>query len=205
TGDSARAAGSHPEGTRGLYAARPADLPGGLWTRGPQSRRGGARPGTLGAAGETNTVRGARARAHCARGNGERGLVVEHLSQEQLDAMVMGTASGDDQAVRRHLATCEACARRLAREAQFESDLYDAAASPATNVAMARARSVPARMWRVALPVAAALAVVAFAAWTLISREKAEVAPPGATGVGPPSAHAPGPAGPRAPGSGGRE
>ena len=64
---------------------------------------------------------------------------MEHLSQEQLDAMVMGTASRDDEAVRRHLATCEACARRLAREAQLESDLYDAAASAATNVVAAKA------------------------------------------------------------------
>ncbi len=130
---------------------------------------------------------------------------MEHLSQEQFDAMVMGTAPPDDEAVRRHLAICEACARRLAREAQFESDLYDAAASAATNASMARARSAPARMWRVALPVAAALAVVAFGTWSLILREKAEVAPPRPATGGAPSAHAHGSAGQRKPGPGARE
>jgi hypothetical protein len=131
---------------------------------------------------------------------------VEHLSQEQLEAMVMGTASQDDEAVRRHLATCEACARGLAREAQLESDLYDAATSATTNLGMARARSAPARVWRVALPVAAALAAVAFATWSLISREKAEVALPRAVTVPAPSAHAPfPPASPRNPGAGARE
>jgi hypothetical protein len=130
---------------------------------------------------------------------------VEHLSQEQLDAIVMGTASRDDEAVRRHLATCEACAGRLAREAQLESDLYDAAASAAANVVLAPARFAPARMWAVALPVAAALAAVAFVTWSLTSREKVEVAPPPAAMVGAPSAHAPGPAGPRKSGREARE
>jgi anti-sigma factor RsiW len=130
---------------------------------------------------------------------------VEHLSQEQLDAMVMGTASRDDEAVRRHLATCEACASRLAREAQLELDLYDAAASAATNVVTARARTAPARPWRVALPVAAALAAVTFATWSLMTREKAEVAPPRTATVGAPSAQPPGPTGPGDPGLGARE
>jgi anti-sigma factor RsiW len=102
---------------------------------------------------------------------------VEHLSQEQLDALVMGTASRDDEAVRRHLATCEACAKRLMRASQLESDLYDAAAAAAGGVVIARARPAPARIWRVALPVAAALAAVAFGTWSLISRERPEVAP----------------------------
>jgi hypothetical protein len=130
---------------------------------------------------------------------------VEHLSQEQLDAMVMGMGSPDDEAVRRHLATCETCARRLAREAQLESDLYDAVASATTNVVMVRARSAPARMWRVALPVAAALAVVSFATWSLIPREKPEVPPLRAPTIGAPSARAPGPAGPGNQGPGARE
>ena len=137
-------------------------------------------------------MRGARARAHGAEGNGERGLVVEHLSQEQLDALVMGTASRDDEAVRRHLATCEACAKRLMRASQLESDLYDAAATAAGGVVIARARPAPARIWRVALPVAATLAVVAFGTWSLISRERPEVAPPPARTVRVPSADTPG-------------
>ena len=138
-------------------------------------------------------MRGACTRAHGAEGNGERGLVVEHLSQEQLDALVMGTASPDDAAVARHLATCEACARRLMRASQLESDLYDAAATVAEGGVMSRARPAPARVWRVALPVAAALAAVAFGTWSLISRERPEgVAPAPARSVGVPSTNTPG-------------
>src|SRR5206468_1934942 len=178
---------------RRLSASRPADLPRGVRARRTQSRRSGARLRALGAAGEAGCVRGARARAHSAEGNGERGLIVEHLSQEQLDALVMGSASRDDEAVRRHLAACEACARRLMRAAQLESDLHDAAAAAAGGVAIARARPIPARIWRVALPVAAALAAVAFGTWSLISRERLEVAPPPARTVHVPSADAPRP------------
>jgi anti-sigma factor RsiW len=126
---------------------------------------------------------------------------VEHLSQEQLDALVMGTASDDD-AVRRHLATCEACAKRLMRASQFESDLYDAAAAAAGGVVIARARPAPARIWRVALPAAAALAAVAFGAWSLISRERPEIAPLPARTVGVPSAETPGLRAPRNVGTG---
>jgi hypothetical protein len=122
---------------------------------------------------------------------------VEHLSQEQLDALVMETASRDDEAVRHHLATCDACARRLMRAAQLESDLYDAAATAAGGVMTARTRPAPTRIWRVALPVAAALAAVAFGTWSLISLERPEVAPlPGRT-VGVPSAETPGLRAPR--------
>ena len=121
---------------------------------------------------------------------------MEHLSQEQLDALVMGRASRDDEAVRRHLASCEACARRLMRAAQLESDLYDAAA-PAAGGVESRARPAPARIWRVALPVAAALAAVAFGTWSLISRERLEVAPPPARTVRVPSADTPGLGAPR--------
>ena len=137
-------------------------------------------------------MRGARSRAHGAEGNRERRLTVEHLSEEQLDALVMGTASRDDEAVQRHLATCEGCARRLMRAAQLESELYDAAAAAAAGLVMPRARPAPARIWRVALPVAAALAAVAFGTWSLISRERPDVAPPPARTVGVPSAETPG-------------
>ena len=88
----------------------------------------------------------------------------------------MGTASRDDEAVRRHLATCEACAKRLMHASQLESDLYDAAAATTGGVVIVRARPAPAPMWRVALPVAAALAAVAFGTWSLISRERPEIA-----------------------------
>ena len=122
---------------------------------------------------------------------------MEHLSQEQLDALVMGTASHDDEAVRRHLATCEACAKRLMRASQLESDMYDAAAAAAGGVVIARARPAPARIWRVALPVAAALAAVAFGTWSLISRERPEVASLPARTFGVPSAETPGLRAPR--------
>ncbi len=130
---------------------------------------------------------------------------MEHLSQEQLDALVMGVAGRDHEAVQRHLATCGACARRLAREAQLESDLYDAAATAARDVVMAQPHPAPARTWRVALPVAAALAAVAFGAWSLIWREEPEVATHRAPTVGVPPAGTPGFTSPRNPGSGARE
>lgn len=122
---------------------------------------------------------------------------MKHLSQEQLDALVMGIASRDDEAVRRHLSTCEACARQLMHASQLESDLYDAAAAVEGDLVMARPRPAPARIWRVALPVAAALAVVAFGTWSLISRERPGVAPLPAPTVGLPSAETPGLRAPR--------
>jgi hypothetical protein len=103
---------------------------------------------------------------------------VEHLSQDQLDAMVMGLAARDEESVRRHLAVCAECARRLTRAAQLESDLCDAAATATGDVAVARVRPAPARAWRVALPVAAALAVVAFGAWFQNRREGSGTVPP---------------------------
>ena len=127
------------------------------------------------------------------------------MSQEQLDALVMGTASLDDEAIRRHLVTCEACARRLMRAAQLESDLYDAAVAAGGDVVIARARPAPARIWRVALPVAAALVAVAFVTWSLISRERPEVAPHPARMVGVPSAGTPGFRAPRNVGPGAHE
>ena len=87
---------------------------------------------------------------------------MEHLTQEQLDALVMGLVSRDDEPVRRHLATCVECARRVAREARLESELYETAATVPEDVAVERARRAPGRAWRVALPAAAALAVVAY-------------------------------------------
>ena len=121
TGDPARTAGPHPRGARrSVHRAPGRSSSRCTRSRRTQSRRSGARARALGAAGEAGIVRGARARAHGAQGNGERGLVVQHLSQEQLDALVMGTASRNDEAVRRHLTTCEACARRLMRAAQLE-------------------------------------------------------------------------------------
>ncbi len=130
---------------------------------------------------------------------------MEHLSQEQLDALVMGPASRDDEAVRRHLASCEACARRLMRAAQLESDLYDAAAAAAGGVVIARARPAPAPIWQIALSVAAALTVVALGTWSLVSRERLEAVPPRAQTVRAPSAGTPALGAPRNPGPGAYE
>jgi hypothetical protein len=52
------------------------------------------------------------------------------------------------------------------------------------------------RAWRVALPVAAGLAVVAFATWSLISREKPDIALRWAPTVAGRPERAPGPTGP---------
>jgi hypothetical protein len=76
--------------------------------------------------------------------------------------------------------------------AQLESDLYDAMAAAAGGVVIARARPAPAPIWRVALSVAAALAIVAFGMWSLVSRERLEVTPPPARTVRAPSADTPG-------------
>ena len=127
---------------------------------------------------------------------------MEHLSQEQLDALVMGTESRDEEAIRRHLATCETCARRLVRAAQLESDLYDVAANAPGTVAIVRSRPAAAWTWWVALPVAAALTVAAFGTWYLMSPEKPGNAPPRSSRIRAPSADTPDLAGSRSPISG---
>ena len=116
---------------------------------------------------------------------------MNHLSQEQLDALVMGLVSRDDETLRRHLATCAECARRLAREAWLESELYEAAATVPEDVAVERERRAPGRAWRVALPAAAALAVVACGTWYLFLRERPGVALPPARVAGAPLAATP--------------
>ena len=109
---------------------------------------------------------------------------MKHLSQAQLDALVMGLASRGDEAVQRHLATCAECARRLAREARLESELYDVAATVSEDAAVVRARPALARAWRVAVPVAAALAIVAFGAWFHARQGKPGTASPGRSASG---------------------
>jgi len=87
---------------------------------------------------------------------------VKHLSQEQLDALVMGLGADVDESVRQHLAVCAECAARLAREAELESALYD--------VAGESSRGVP-WTWRFALPAAAAVLIVVLAAQFLLPRK----------------------------------
>jgi hypothetical protein len=54
---------------------------------------------------------------------------VTHPSPEELQALVMGMEVADEPALRRHLAACPACSRRLVREARLELDLHALAGS----------------------------------------------------------------------------
>jgi hypothetical protein len=88
---------------------------------------------------------------------------MSHLTPEQLEALLMGPPPAEAAEWRRHLAGCEACARRLAAGARFEEQLEQAAARPAVA---RRAKS------RFALAAAAALVVLlaAFPAMRFVSR-----------------------------------
>jgi len=95
---------------------------------------------------------------------------VKHLSQEQIEALVTRLGPELDESARQHLAVCVECAGRLAREAQFESDLYDVAATASEDAVVARRRPGLGRMWRIALPAAAALVVVVLGVRFLLPR-----------------------------------
>jgi len=116
---------------------------------------------------------------------------VEHLSQDQFDALVMGITSRDDETLRRHLATCAKCARRLARESELELELYEAATTLPEDVAVVRARPALERAWRSALPIAAALAIAAWGSWFLIVQTRPRVAPQQIRAAGAPLAQTP--------------
>src|SRR5260221_13303893 len=83
-----------------------------------------------------------------------------HLSQTEIEAVVMETAPADER-TRRHLRECAACAARLAREATFEETLHDSLPMP-HGFAISAPRS---RGWLVAWSAAAAVAVVALGVW----------------------------------------
>jgi hypothetical protein len=110
---------------------------------------------------------------------------VKHLSQEQIDALVTRSGPELDESARQHLAVCVECAGRLAREAQFESDLYEVAATASEDAVVVRRRSGLGRVWRIALPAAAALVVVALGVRFRLLR--------GGPNPVPPSLHASGP------------
>jgi hypothetical protein len=96
---------------------------------------------------------------------------VEHLSQSDFDAIVMGTAPADDR-VRAHLRDCGLCMERLAREARREEALYDSVLNADRSEAhVARPASV-----HVLWPAAAALAVVA-AGILFVSSQPRRVSP----------------------------
>ena len=112
---------------------------------------------------------------------------MDHLTESELEALVMGITEGVSEARRRHLAACNECARRLAREARVELDIYDALSSTATP-AVARAehstQSWQAGIRRVALPVAAALALTAVAVRFLAPQDSPAPLPPPAAAPG---------------------
>jgi hypothetical protein len=112
---------------------------------------------------------------------------VKHLSQEQIEALVTTLGPGRDESARQHLAVCVECARRLAREAQLESDLYEVAASTSEDAVVARPRSGRGRMWRIAVPAAAALVVATLGVRFLLPRARSGAAPPSVRVSGAPA------------------
>jgi hypothetical protein len=103
---------------------------------------------------------------------------MKHLSRRQIESLVTRSGPELDQSAREHLAVCVECAERLAREARFESDLYDVAATASEDAVVARPRSGLARMWRIALPAAAALVVVVLGVRFLLPRGGPNSVPP---------------------------
>jgi hypothetical protein len=109
---------------------------------------------------------------------------MEHLTDDQLDAFLSGGSPADAAGLRRHLAECEACARRLAAAARIEMELEQAAARFAAQ------RRMPARV-----ALAAAAALILFVAGGLVIRQALRpgeiasaplrVVEPGPTGIVP--------------------
>ena len=111
---------------------------------------------------------------------------MEHLTDDQLDAFLSGGSPAEAAVLRRHLAECEACARRLAAAARIEMELEQAAARIAAE------RRMPAR-----IALAAAAALILFVAGGLVIRQAlrpGEIASaplrvvpgePGPTGIAP--------------------
>lgn len=88
---------------------------------------------------------------------------MNHLSPAEIEALVIDSQASPDEACRAHLAACEDCAQRLADEAWLELALHEAAtAGPLRVRAPVGAHALwPGPLWRVALPTAATLALVA--------------------------------------------
>jgi hypothetical protein len=84
---------------------------------------------------------------------------MDHLTPEELDALLIGAPLSDPAGFRRHLAECATCARRLAARARFEEQLEQAA----NRAAAGRAR-------RTRIAWAAAAAFVLFTAAGLAIR-----------------------------------
>jgi hypothetical protein len=115
---------------------------------------------------------------------------VKHLSQAQIEALVTSLGPELDESARQHLAVCMECARRLAREAQFESNLYEVAATASEDAIVASQRSVMGRMWRIGVPAAAALVVAILGVRFLLPRARPTAAPPSVRVSGAPAVRA---------------
>ena len=86
-----------------------------------------------------------------------------HLTRDEVEALVLGVAPATE-GQRVHLAACPECAERLAREARFELELHLATGSIARAAAVSQRWPALSRAARLALPIAATLALVALGA-----------------------------------------
>ena len=116
---------------------------------------------------------------------------MEHLTQEQLEAFVLGTSELEDVAAfRRHLSTCSICAQRLQHEARLDLWLHRAAleaAPPAMPARLPRFRAGPV-LWRSA----AALLLLAAGVWFLGRRSGSTTSRQDASGRSTPVLEVPG-------------
>ena len=103
---------------------------------------------------------------------------MEHLSQNELDALVIGAAPADDR-VRTHLRDCGLCAERLAREARLEEALHESVLVADRGDAHSLRPGPPRMLW----PAAAVLAVVAAGAWYIGSQPRSVAPAPPLTGA----------------------
>ena len=85
---------------------------------------------------------------------------MEHLSQADLESLVMGEPLRDPDVLRRHVAECPSCARRLRDEARLELVLWKAAQLIAPSEATENGIPQVRGRWRALASVAATLLVV---------------------------------------------
>lgn len=113
-----------------------------------------------------------------------------HLTRQELEAFVLGIPPRSE-ALRRHVAACPECARRLVEEARIESLLHEAmddsierprepdhAQCPRSGAWRHHVRD--SRAWLRRLAIAATLVFIAGAAWVLALRNSTGSRPPDA-------------------------
>jgi hypothetical protein len=99
---------------------------------------------------------------------------LEHLSQVELDAFVVGATLRDEDRLRRHLSSCADCAQRLAREARLELELHEAALLGEVEPSKPLSEATPEPFRRLLLQAAIGLAIVS-GVWRFASRHAARV------------------------------